>query len=285
MRRPSRAAAVATVLAALLIAVLLGAVEDSESAALQKSKPRCLGKQATVVGNGKANTLTGTRRNDVIVGLGGNDTINGLAGNDLVCGGAGADKLAGGTGADRLDGGAGSDTCRTGERLVSCEETRPDAVRGPLSPGAYVTDVFRPRFGFVVGSGWSIAFVESKQLLLAQRTDPGALSLTFDSFAARQSVAATIARFAGTPGVEAGAPATATIGGSSGQRIELRVTGGETSVPGLSDRYELESNDRVRAYAVEVGGVTVSILVEAPTAESAAFFAEAERVLDSLRWG
>lgn len=54
-------------------------------------------------------------------------------------------------------------------------------------------------------------------------------------------------------------------------------------VPGLEDRYELEPDDRLRAYAVDVGGVTV-VLVEAPSAESARFFAEAERVLESVDW-
>jgi Ca2+-binding RTX toxin-like protein len=275
----------ALLVGSIVVPVVITAANASAEST-QQPRPLCLGKRATIVGNARANALSGTRRNDVIVGLGGNDTIAGMGGNDLVCGGAGADKLEGGAGSDGLDGGAGADTCRTGERVLRCEETRPNAARGPLRPGPYVTDVFRPRFGFVVGSGWSVVFVEDRQLLLAQRTDPGALSVTFDSFARRQSVAETIARVSRIEGVQAGAPTAATIGNVSGQRVDLLVTAGDmVLVPGLSDRYELEPNDRVRVYAVDVAGSTVTILVEAPAAEFQTFAQVAEAVLESVRWG
>jgi hypothetical protein len=136
-------------------------------------------------------------------------------------------------------------------------------------------------------SGWSVPFApESTQVLLSQKRDPGGHSLTFDSLGGRQSVAATIARLAGIAGVRAGATSAVTVGGAAGQRVDLEVTASDVVlVPGLTDRYELEPNDRVRAYAVSVGGKTVSILVEAPAAEIASFEAVAERVLESVRWG
>lgn len=200
-------------LAGSLLAGTGGAGDDGVRS-VQQARSRCFGKPATLVGTARANVLRGTRLADVIVGLGGNDAITGLAGNDLICGGDGTDKLDGGAGSDRLDGGVGSDTCRTGERLVRCEETRPNAAPGVLRAGPYVTDAFRPRFGFVVGDGWSVVFAVPRQLLLSQRRDPGGPSLTFDSFAGRQSVASTIARFAGISGVEAGTPSVAAIGGA-----------------------------------------------------------------------
>lgn len=283
---PRRRSFVATVVAAAGAVAVIGPASGSESAGAQKAKPACLGKQATIVGTARSNVITGTRRNDVIAGLGGNDTIRGLAGSDLVCGGPGADKLDGGAGADRLDGGAGADTCRTGERLARCEETRPDVRVGPLGAGPYVTDVFRPSFGFVLGPGWSALYaVQPNQLLISKRPEPGGLALTVDSYSGRQSVAATVARIAGIEGADAGAPASATVGGAAGQRFELVVTSSDqVSIPGLDDRYSLEPTDKLRVYAVAVRGVTVTILVEAPAAEFAAFAAEADEILASVRW-
>jgi hypothetical protein len=87
-------------------------------------------------------------------------------------------------------------------------------------------------------------------------------------------------------GVDAGTPSAFSVGGFAGQAVDLHVTGGDfVIVPGLTERYELEPNDRVRAYAVSVKGTTVSIFVEAPAGDFATFTAVAERVLASVRWG
>jgi hypothetical protein len=281
-----RSLALLAVLVAACTATL-GAARGADAGAGQKARPLCLGKRATIVGNEKANVLTGTRRNDVIVGLGGNDTVSGIGGNDLVCGGSGNDLLVGGAGRDGLDGGAGRDTCRTGERLLRCEETRLEIQVGPLAPGTYVTGVFTPRFGFTVPSGWSASFAEEpRQVILARKRDPGGLSVTFDSFARAQSVESTIARVAGIEGVLASNRGAASIGDSGGQRVDLLVTASDlVLVPGLADRYELEPNDRLRVYALPVGGATVSILVEAPAADFDSFLRQAEDLLGSVRWG
>ena len=71
--------------------------------------PRCFGKVATIVGDGRPNRLVGTGGSDVIVAGGGNDIVIGLGGADLLCGGAGSDELLGGGGNDKLDGQSGSD--------------------------------------------------------------------------------------------------------------------------------------------------------------------------------
>lgn len=105
-------------------------------------KPRCAGKEATIIGTPGADALRGTRGADVIVALGGNDVVKGAAGNDVVCAGpgndrldgdagndrlfgeAGRDRLTGGAGTDRLSGGAGRDTCVARGRDRSVCETR-----------------------------------------------------------------------------------------------------------------------------------------------------------------
>ena len=79
-----------------------------------KSKLRCAGRPATIVGTPGRNVIRGTLKPDVIVGLGGNDKIFGIDGNDRICGGKGKDKLIGGHGRDLLLGGAGSDKLKGG---------------------------------------------------------------------------------------------------------------------------------------------------------------------------
>ena len=268
------------------VVVLVGGMTRPEASSHATSASACLGKPATRVGTRRADDLVGTKRPDAIAGLGGNDSIDARGGNDLICGGAGNDTLLGGAGVDRLDGGPGRDTCLGGERLIRCEETRRPVTEGLLAPGAYATRVFTPRFGFAVEAGWSAPFGEgATQLILLQRRDPGGLSITLDSFARRQSVTETIARFARIEGVQASGETIATIGGATGRRIDLLVTADQlVLVPGLAERYELESGDRLGVYAVGVSGATVSVLVEAPAAEFQAFVPVAERLLDTVRW-
>lgn len=67
-----------------------------------KSRARCLGKRATIVGTREDDELTGTRNRDVIAALGGRDKVHGMAGADLICGGKGRDGLFSGPGHDEV---------------------------------------------------------------------------------------------------------------------------------------------------------------------------------------
>jgi Ca2+-binding RTX toxin-like protein len=79
------------------------------TAAPASGAPHCLGKEATIVGNGNNNFLKGTRHADVIVGGGGGDLIRGKRGRDRICGGRGKDVVQGEEGDDRLAGGSKDD--------------------------------------------------------------------------------------------------------------------------------------------------------------------------------
>ncbi|MGA8219653.1 MAG: hypothetical protein WB771_13910 [Solirubrobacterales bacterium] len=79
-----------------------------------KSRLKCAGRPATIVGTPGRNVIRGTNKADVIVGLGGNDKIFGIDGNDRICGGKGRDKLIGGHGRDILLGGPGNDKLKGG---------------------------------------------------------------------------------------------------------------------------------------------------------------------------
>jgi hypothetical protein len=270
---------------ALIALAVAGAALGSGAQPPTKPKPLCLGKRATIVGTAGANTLRGTRRADVIVGLAGNDSVDGLGGNDLLCGGPGLDTLIGGAGADKLDGGPAFDVCRAAETRKRCEEARPNASRGPLKSGEYTTDVFRPRYSFRVGQGWQVRHHEPTAISINQKLDPGGLILELDSFGGNRSVAARVAQFSSIAGTEVTGPVDASVGGAAGQRVDLLVTANDiVVVPGLTERYELEPDDRLRVYVVNVKGVAVAIMIEAPSSEFAAFSADAEAVVASYKW-
>ena len=48
--------------------------------------------------------------------------------------------------------------------------------------------------------------------------------------------------------------------------------------------YELELDDRLRIYVVSVKGVSVAIMIEAPSADFATFAADAEAVVATYKW-
>jgi Ca2+-binding RTX toxin-like protein len=243
--------------------------------------------RATILGTARADRIKGTRRSDVIFARAGNDVVNGFGGSDLICGGPGADTLRGGAGADRLDGGTGFDACRGGERRRSCEGNRRVARQGKLAPGEYRADPFRPRLGFRVGPGWSAKFESTAHgFFLAQKDDPGGRFLAFDSLRSGESVSVVLARMRGVQGLRAEAAVAAAVGGRRGQRFDALVTGSETVlVPALSERYELEPNDRVRFYAIDVDGKAVTLILEAPAPLWSSFLRAAEQVLATVRWG
>ena len=262
-----------------------GVALGSGAAPPTNPKPICLGKRTTIVGTARANNLRGTNGANVIAALAGNDSVDGLGGNDLICGAAGRDTLIGGAGSDRLDGGPGFDVCRAGETLKGCEETRPNARRGPLKSGEYTTDVFRPRYSFRVGQGWQLRHHEPTAISIHQRLDPGGLILEVDSFEGSRGVDARVAQFSSIDGTQVTGPVAASVGGAAGQRVDLLVTASDlVVVPGLTARYELEPDDHLRVYVVDVKGVAVAVMIEAPSADFASFAADAEAVVGTYKW-
>jgi hypothetical protein len=263
----------------------MGVALGSAAAPQTNPKPICLGKRATIVGTARANNLRGTNGANVIAALAGNDSVDGLGGNDLICGAAGRDTLVGGAGSDRLDGGPGFDVCRAGETLKGCEETRPNARPGPLKSGEYTTDVFRPRYSFRVGQGWQLRHHEPTAISIHQRLDPGGLILEVDSFGGSRGVDARVAQFSSIAGTEVTGPVAASVGGAAGQRVDLLVTASDlVVVPGLTARYELEPDDHLRVYVVDVRGVAVAVMIEAPSTDFASFAADAEAVVATYKW-
>ncbi|HVD39000.1 MAG TPA: calcium-binding protein [Solirubrobacterales bacterium] len=98
----------ASVGCALLFASVLAATGAALPAAGAgvPTMPRCLGKQATIVGQGN---VGGTAHADVIVSGSGVDRISAGGGNDRICTAGSDDVIEGGTGSDRIDAGRGDD--------------------------------------------------------------------------------------------------------------------------------------------------------------------------------
>lgn len=78
---------------------------------VERARPACLNRKATIVGTDGDDTITGTRERDVIVGLEGDDTITGRGGRDVICGSEGNDSIQGD---GRLQGEDGNDTIVVG---------------------------------------------------------------------------------------------------------------------------------------------------------------------------
>lgn len=101
-----RAATLYLVLAALIAVVVAAGVGAGIAGGAQAAMPECLGRPATIVGQG---TIHGTAHADVIVGGAGADRIAGGGGDDRICAGSGDDVIEGGPGSDQIEAGGGAD--------------------------------------------------------------------------------------------------------------------------------------------------------------------------------
>ena len=87
--------------------LLLGGTAEARS---DDARPKCRGKEATIVGTPRDDEIVGTAKADVIVGGGGMDRIDGGRGDDIICGGPGPTRYVHGDPVPQiLDGGPGND--------------------------------------------------------------------------------------------------------------------------------------------------------------------------------
>jgi Ca2+-binding RTX toxin-like protein len=97
---------VAMVAACVVIAASVAVLSPLAHAA----KPKCFGRNATIVGTSGDDELDGTNGRDVIVAKRGNDTIDARGGRDFICSGRGGfDVVFAGNGNDRIDAQRGFD--------------------------------------------------------------------------------------------------------------------------------------------------------------------------------
>jgi hypothetical protein len=158
----------------VVLAVVASSLIQTSHADAAKSRPKCLGKKATIVGTKKSNIIKGTKKADVIVGLGGNDRIIGGGGADRICGGVGADDLQGGKGNDRIDGGKGYDNCRqqagTGPKK-RCEGPKFQLAVTKAGTGAGKVASSPP--GIDCGQACALGFIEGQSVTLTATASSG----------------------------------------------------------------------------------------------------------------
>jgi hypothetical protein len=156
---------------------------------------------------------------------------------------------------------------------------------GALTPGGYRAH-FDPAFTFTLGSGWERNLPDERlsdaylQLLYAAGNGGELLFIEVSAL----GVEGSLERFDQFRFTEVEPAAPATIGGVSG----LAIVGGRPpaltvvrGIPSGSD-YVLAANDRIRATAIVVDGVTVTFIVEATSDDYDAFRPIADEVLQSV---
>lgn len=113
VRRRSRAAIPFVLVLVGLIALVVTSIGSA------RSRPKCFGQRATIVGTNGPDHIQGTAHKDVIYARGGNDTIKTPSGpknqgNDVICGGPGNDEIVGNGDSEKLIGGPGNDKIKSG---------------------------------------------------------------------------------------------------------------------------------------------------------------------------
>jgi hypothetical protein len=206
-------------------------------------------------------------------------------------------------------------------------DARPLPAGGTLDPGTYRTTVFEPATTFRVGAGWEVPFAEtSGSFTLGRDVDSTApLEGSYLTFVRVEQVFATplltddqlrgargrylrpvpgdlVAWLRAHPYLEVSTPKRVRIGGLTGMRFDVGVTG----LPDRPDTCEdlnprqcvflfpfVGSSEVVAAvegppsrnYVLDPGGPPLVITIDAPPAERAAFLAQAGKVLATVRFG
>jgi hypothetical protein len=165
---------------------------------------------------------------------------------------------------------------------------------GILQPGSYQTSTFEPVASFEVGRGWRVPFEGTDYIVIARKLEPrdeviyldssqqsldvnGALRYVQDAFIGSTGVAGDFRFFNKQP---------ARIGELAGTQVSMEVQANQSVVTlalGI-EAYEVRPGDRIDINAIDVGGKTILVFVEAPGARFAAFDKGAQRVIASLRF-
>jgi uncharacterized protein YjbI with pentapeptide repeats len=197
----------------------------------------------------------------------------------------------------------------------------PERTILPDTPGpvqaeqTYVTDEFEPAFSFTVGEGWVLLAPEMADFLLMGRNDVGGGALAFTSplqvfdpshlsepreVPAPDNADEWASWFQKHPNLETSNPVPVSLGGASGERIDVTAAPTLEQVPrGIcppelpcvplyptsSDPVFTSGQGRDRFVIVDVEGETVVIDVGvSPASKFDGFLPYAQKVLDTVEW-
>ncbi len=152
--------------------------------------------------------------------------------------------------------------------------------------GTYQTVEFVPSFTFTVGDGWVpiTPFLPETEDIIDLTNTPEA-SLTFIVIS-EASPTELLADIASLDGVEIGEESSTEVGGIEGSMVEV-TTSADAMIANLPNdiQWVMFPGYRYRMQILEVGGRTVTILVEGTEESFEAFLADADPVIDSVVWG
>jgi hypothetical protein len=199
--------------------------------------------------------------------------------------------------------------------LVACEADEWHRVSKPrplpedptlLYPDVYRSEEFKPAFSFRVVEGWSNVPLEAPNVLQIARGEKARLAFTNVQLVYKSSTLEIVEApkdmvgwFQRHPYLKADKPEPATVGGIEGVQFDVVVEDlpkdyygvcGSDCVDlfrtGSNHRHVLVEGERQRVIVLEdVKGETVTIYYSSPATEFDEFALEAQRVLDSVKWG
>ena len=194
---------------------------------------------------------------------------------------------------------------------TAVEQPKPFPIAGPLSPGTYAIQVFKPNFTFTAGSGWLVGghgdatgvialqdarFASTNYLVVLNVRD----SCTEEGFRSPVPSPRQVMASLGTrPWVAAAKPRPARIGGVSGLAIDFTVVSTppaapkrrpcltylSTVTPESPFRYAIwykQSKHRLIALVVKRQVVVVEII--APKGDFGRFAEKADAFVRTVRW-
>lgn len=152
-----------------------------------------------------------------------------------------------------------------------------------LAAGTYRSHL-EPTFAFTVGEGWERRVPDeeaSDRYLMLLWTMAGGGELVYVELS-ELGAAGSLERFTRAALSEKTDPEPAAVGGVSGLRMEAGRPAVPTVILGVVGEYVLNPTDVARVTAVEVGGVTVTFIIEANVDDADVFRPIADKVLQSV---
>jgi len=153
----------------------------------------------------------------------------------------------------------------------------PIGVDVDLAPGTYSSTHFRPAVTFTIADPWHAGFDEPTHLDLFMG---GPRQLTFLS-GIHGTPDKALDRVRSVDGLDAGPVRPATVGDIEGSAFDASLEAGPV-LPFSPVGYELHVGDEMRLIAIELGGRTVFVVVQAANGDLPAFVETVEDVLATV---
>lgn len=153
-------------------------------------------------------------------------------------------------------------------------------VQDEFQGGTFTSTQFEPQFTIQFPEGWQPSelvpgFVEFLRA--------GGGAVTLSSALAQTELAEAVDQMRASESLTADEPSKVTLAGNPA-RVFSVSTGFTIEIPGIPG-YRAAPDYEIRIWAIEVDGMTVVLIADAPTDQAKEFFTEVEPVMATLRFG